>query len=156
MSQEITMQGFDDLQRRFDKVIREESKKRRQIHLKLNDLMKEQVDDEILDSGLRDRHGKVRSWQGKFPGSGGGYAAVRAISGKNEYGYAYGYITNALENGHRVRRSYRLGYVSKSRRFTVEGYGFYDNARFMLKTWSRMGAEELAEWVRDVLEGRET
>lgn len=155
MSQEVTLRGFDDLQRRFDKVIREESRKRRQIHLKLNDLMKEEVDAEILDSGLRDEHGKIRSWQGKFPGSGGGYAAVRAIPGKNDDGYAYGYITNALENGHRVRRSYRLGYVSKSRRFTVEGYFFYDSSRYMLEIWSKKGAEELAEWVKDVLEGRD-
>ena len=155
MSQEITIRGFDKIHRGFDTVLEGAAAKRREIHDKMSRELKSEVDRQI-GARLHDSHGRVRSWQGRTVGSGGGYAAVRPIHGQNEHGYAYGLITNALENGHRVRRSYRLGYVSKSRRFTVEGYGFYDNARFMLKTWSRMGAEELAEWVRDVLEGRET
>ena len=48
--------------------------------------------------------GKVQSWQEKHMGSGGGYAAVRpAAKMIDRGGYAVGYITNAIEGGHRVR-----------------------------------------------------
>ena len=38
-----------------------------------------------------------------YTGDGGGYAAVRAKADTELRGYAAGYITNALENGHKVR-----------------------------------------------------
>lgn len=51
--------------------------------------------------------GKVQDWQTVYLGSRGGYAAVRARAGTyTDTGrtlYAVGYVTNAIENGHRVR-----------------------------------------------------
>ena len=48
--------------------------------------------------------GKVQSWQEKHLGSGGGYAAVRpAAKTYDRAGNAVGYVTNAIEGGHRVR-----------------------------------------------------
>lgn len=43
--------------------------------------------------------------QDQHVGSGGGYAAVRAKAKTELRGYAAGYITNALENGHAVRKA---------------------------------------------------
>ena len=47
--------------------------------------------------------GKVQSWQELHMGSRGGYAAVRPKAGTFYRGYAAGYVTNAIENGHRTR-----------------------------------------------------
>lgn len=48
--------------------------------------------------------GKVQSWQEKHLGSGGGYTAVRpAAKTYDRAGNAVGYVTNAIEGGHRVR-----------------------------------------------------
>lgn len=48
--------------------------------------------------------GKVQSWQQKYMGSGGGYTAVRpAAKTYDRSGNAVGYVTNAIEGGHRVR-----------------------------------------------------
>lgn len=49
--------------------------------------------------------GYVANVQDQYVGSGGGYAAVRAKAKTALRGYAAGYITNALENGHVVRKS---------------------------------------------------
>lgn len=48
--------------------------------------------------------GKVQSWQQKYMGSGSGYTAVRpAAKTYDRSGNAVGYVTNAIEGGHRVR-----------------------------------------------------
>ena len=48
--------------------------------------------------------GKVQSWQERHMGSGGGYTAVRpAAKTYDRAGDAVGYVTNAIEGGHRVR-----------------------------------------------------
>ncbi|MCR4935944.1 MAG: hypothetical protein K5990_05610, partial [Oscillospiraceae bacterium] len=47
--------------------------------------------------------GKVQSWQDVRRGSGGGYVAVSPKPKTYAGGYAVGYITNALEHGHRIR-----------------------------------------------------
>lgn len=48
--------------------------------------------------------GKVQRWQHVHLGSGGGYVAIHAAENtKDEYGRAVGYITNAIESGHKIR-----------------------------------------------------
>lgn len=47
--------------------------------------------------------GYVANVQEVYTGDGGGYAAVRAKADTELRGYAAGYITNALENEHKVR-----------------------------------------------------
>ena len=47
--------------------------------------------------------GRVAGVQESHVGSGKGYVAVRPMAKTNLDGYAAGYITNALENGHAVR-----------------------------------------------------
>ena len=47
--------------------------------------------------------GYVANVQSQYVGSGGGYAAVRAKAKTYLHGDAAGYITNALENGHKIR-----------------------------------------------------
>ena len=152
MSQEITIRGFDKIHRGFDAILEGAEAKRREIHDKMSRELKSEVDRQI-GARLHDSRGRVRSWQGRTVGSGGGYAAVRPIRGQNEHGYAYGLITNALENGHRVRVSRRPGYQSTSRRFKVAGRGFYLATRARAARISYEGADELRRWVKRALEG---
>lgn len=59
--------------------------------------------------------GKVKSWQDNYTGSKGGYAAIRPkartydISSCGKKRYAVGYITNAIENGHRQGNGFVKG-----------------------------------------------
>ena len=48
--------------------------------------------------------GTVAGWQESYVGTKGGYAAVRPKAQTFHEGYAVGYITNAIENGHAIRR----------------------------------------------------
>ena len=87
--------------------------------------LKEALDSRITASGLRDIHGKVRSWQVQYRGSGGGYVALRPTNtstGDNSPGA----ITNYLEHGHRIRpRGTGKGYRPRIRVAYVNGYHFY-------------------------------
>lgn len=152
MSQSIQISGFDKLDKQLDAVATGAKEKRREIHEKIGQKLKSEVDRQIKNR-IHDSHGKIRSWQKDYNGSGGGYTAVRPIKGKNEHGYAYGHITNALENGHPVRVSRRPGYKSTSKRFRVVGYGFYAAARTTGKRLAYEGADELARWVKHQMEG---
>lgn len=81
--------------------------------------------------------GKVKSWQEMYVGSKGGYAAVRPksktwteVNGRGKK-YAVGYVTNAIEHGHRFPSPY-----GKQRRYNeirndqlnVPGRYFYREA----------------------------
>lgn len=107
--------------------------------------MKAIVDQEIGGSG------RVKSWQGQYVGSGGLYAAVRPkketyveTKGKQKgwragpKKYAVGYITNAINNGHRTPRN-KWGYRTSGK--TIKGKEFYQRAS------TRLGqvAEEASE-----------
>lgn len=88
--------------------------------------MKAIVDEEIGGSG------KVRSWQEKYVGSKGGYAAVRPkketwteATKKKGNRYAVGYVTNAINSGHRAPRA-QFAYKS------VRGKFFYQRASVKL------------------------
>lgn len=148
----IDTRGFDELTKKFDNIISGASQKRREIHDKIGEQLKKEVDSQI-DSRINDSHGKIRSWQKQYVGSRGGYTAVRPRPGKDSHGYAYGYITNALENGHRVRISKNPKYRSKSKRFKVQGYKFYEASKSAAKRLGLEGAEELENWIKSKMEG---
>lgn len=75
--------------------------------------------------------GRVAGVQESHVGSGKGYVAVRPMAKTNLDGYAAGYITNALENGHAVRPA--SGKAKKKRQSRakanrVQGKYMYRNA----------------------------
>lgn len=111
--------------------------------------MKATVDREIGGSG------RVQSWQEKCVGSGGGYAAVRAKkktyvetkgrqkgfrSGPKKY--AVGYITNAVNSGHRAPRN---KYGDRPSGRTVAGRHFYELAATETGAIAREAAEQIVE-----------
>lgn len=109
--------------------------------------------------------GRVKSWQEKFVGSFGGYAAVRPRARtwietkKEKKRYAVGYVTNAINSGHWKRgRSYvqdkRLrGYQTGSSADRVEGKHFYEKARDLAAPVAQAAAEEILAALIDHLEG---
>lgn len=92
--------------------------------------------------------GKVQSWQEKHMGSGGGYVAVRPeAKAYDGHGNAVGYVTNAIEGGHRVRTGRG---PSRARMQRVPGKWMYrgtDPARIAAEA-----RDQIQRGMQDVLE----
>lgn len=103
--------------------------------------------------------GKVRSWQGQYVGSKGLYAAVRpraktyTEATKGGKRYAVGYVTNAINSGHRFPRD-AWGY--RSRAGSVPGKKFYQNAAERLGQVTKETAESISRVVVSHLSGENT
>lgn len=111
--------------------------------------MKQALDERIGGTG------KVQSWQDYFVGSKGGYAAVRPKAktyAKDSKGkttkYAVGYVTNAIENGHRFPRTGKSQLSG-----IVFGRYFYMNTQRYAEKIAQEAAEQAAETLRQHLEG---
>lgn len=86
--------------------------------------------------------GRVAGVQDRYIGSGKGYAAVRAKAKTELNGYAAGYITNALENGHAARDGSR-----------VSGKYMYRNTEPEALRLAEEGAREIEKKALAYLEG---
>lgn len=92
--------------------------------------------------------GKVAGWQERFTGSGGGWAAARPRakqltepgkrSGKR---YAVGYVTNAVNSGHRTPGGGR-----------VTGRWFYQKSQAQAEALARKTMERITQGLTDRLE----
>ena len=109
--------------------------------------------------------GKVSGWQEPHMGSGGGYVAVRAKAKtyqttKNGNRYAVGYITNAIEGGHRTGgqrpgpKADGYQYRPRYKKAAVPGRWFYDIVRRQMDGMSQDEMDELMKIIVDGLEGR--
>lgn len=111
------------------------------------------VEEAYSASGLKNRNGKVLSWQQKHVSK--GYAAVRPQdrpSGAN----GPGAITNYLESGHRIRRP-----SGKAERYTprisvgrVPAYRFYKKAQAGAERLAREVSESMAQEISARLEAQ--
>lgn len=145
-------EGAQALQR-FARTLTQERQRiradRRALHERLGARMLTGVRGQIRGK-LNDAHGHVRGWQSKYIGSGGGYAAVRAVDGASGPD-SPGAITNYLENGHERRlpsgKSKRR-YKAKINVVRVAGRKFYDGVRPSLE---RMLQSEVDRWARDIV-----
>ncbi|MBE6722698.1 MAG: hypothetical protein E7572_09540 [Ruminococcaceae bacterium] len=127
------MQSIDDaalqqLEQKFEAVMKKFPPERRALHERIGDIARAEVTGNIAGSGMKST-GTVEDWQQKYVGSGGGYAAVRAIKGSGSNGP--GAITNYLENGHKIRAPSGAAKRYKPRVNTayVNGYHFYAAAK---------------------------
>ena len=94
-----------------------------------------------------DSHAHVADVQGTFMGSGKGYLAVRAkaktdIVSPRGQRYPAGYVTNALENGHKTAGGGRVG-----------GKYMYANARPAAEDASRRLKEKIEKAVKEHFNG---
>ncbi|MDD3173584.1 MAG: hypothetical protein PHF63_07990 [Herbinix sp.] len=140
----------NDLKELFDKI----PDRRRQLHEKIADVIKSEVDIQISRSGLNDSSGHVKAWQEQHIGSRGGYAAVRA-SDTSTGNNSPGAITNYLENGHRIREpsGKNKHYRPRLKKPYVDGYHFYSAARKSAESQAITAAEEYVKEIADKLEG---
>lgn len=110
-----------------------------------------------------DGSGRVRSWQGAYVGSGGGYAAVRPkketyieTKGKQKgfragpKKYAVGYVTNAINSGHRTPRD-KWGHRTSA--YKIQGKQFYQRAQAQAGQVAQETGEQIVQALMGHLEG---
>lgn len=169
--QEIKKHGFKLLEDCFTDVLLKSPEKRKELHERIADRIKDAVDEKI-ELGLKGRknhsaknkkkddeepnYQMVQNWQEQVVGSRGGYAAVRPLSGKNGGGTgagSVGAITNYLESGHKIRppgggKDYR----PRINVPYVKGYFFYEAAGVEAERIALEEAERFADELADMLE----
>ena len=152
MTQSVTVKGLDELIGSLQDVAEDFPRVRREFH----EAIAAEIQDEVvksLGSRARESSGKVAGWQESVVGTLGGYAAMRPRKGKNGK-YAYGYITNALENGHAISRprKARKGYKARVKKRYVLGLHFYERAKPFAEKRAIDGANRLADTIKQKME----
>lgn len=152
--QSIDLSGLEEFSKELNDLLDEIPEARRKLHEELAVMAKQEVDVQIVASGVYDSRGRIRKWQQEYVGSGGGYAAVRA-NDEDTGDNSPGAITNYLESGHRIRPP-----SGNAKRYTpqikvpyVEGYHFYDNARMNAEVKAIKIAERFADELAKKIEG---
>ena len=151
----IDMKGLDELDRRFAEALKERPELRKQMHEEVALALQTEVRGQMAKTGIARRTGRLEGWQKNYVGTGGGYAAVRAI-GKADGGgtgpNSAGAITNYLESGHKVRPpSGKAKRPRKSRRKKafVTGRYFYAAARGQAQQVALAAANRYAERIAE-------
>lgn len=155
--QSVELQIVDRLLERWDRLLADFPNEKTAL---LEDLGREllgQVQQRIQGTGT------VQGWQSYYLGVKNGYVAVRAKAKtykrtKGGKQYAVGYVTNAIENGHRHRRpspERRDGYYYRPRIKTlaVAGRHFYAQVRGSLEAMGQAELKRLAQKIAERLEG---
>lgn len=153
MAQSVTVKGLDELIGSLQDVAEDFPRVRREFHEAVTEEIREEVL-KSLGSRAKSNTGKIAEMQEKYVGSGGGYAAVRPKAKMFHKGYAYGYITNALENGHAISRprKSRKGYRARIKKRYVLGLHFYERAKPFAEKRAIDGANRLADTIKQKLE----
>lgn len=153
----VDTSGIDDLLESWDRLVRQFPDTKRALLERLAPQMLQAVRRAVGGSG------KVAGWQEPHMGSGGGYAAVRPRAEtyqatRSGTRYAVGYITNAIEGGHRhggPRGSTKPDYHYRPRFKTaaVPGRWFYAAVRQELPGMLQSEIQQLLDMIADGLEG---
>lgn len=152
--QSVEFDGLKKLDNDLRDIFADIPKSREELHEKIADIIKEEVDKEINSSGLNDSSGKIKNWQESTVGSGGGYAAGHAIKGETG-DKSPGAITNYLENGHRIREpgGNAKNYHPRIKKPYVDGYHFYQSASTTVESKAIAEAERYVEEMKKKMEG---
>jgi len=152
----VELDNLDRFLKDFDDLIKKVPQKRRELHEKIADLLKSEVDSNISGS-VNDNRGKIKGWQEKHVGSGGGYAAVRPISTPKGVPSAKspGAITNYLEVGHKIRKPSGKSkkYRARIKVSFVDGRWFYKKTRENIESKIIALIEDFAEDIAREIEG---
>lgn len=155
--QSVEMVGLRDLDTDFEHLLREIPEGRRRLHDEIGAAILEDVRANITSSGINDSRGRIRGYQEHYVGSGGGYAAVRAVKGMGPSGYddSPGAITNYLENGHRIRQpsgTAKRRRKGRAKKPYVDGFHFYAAAERNAEIVALAAAEKFADSLADLLD----
>ena len=155
----VNVNGFDRLLQSWDNLTKRFRNEKREKLYELGQKALGEVGRNVGGTG------KVAGWQAPHMGSGGGYVAVRPKAKvyqttKSGHRYAVGYITNAVEGGHRTggkrpgpkAKGYR--YQPRFQKAAVPGRWFYDETRKTADSMLQGRVEGLMETIVDGLEGR--
>ena len=151
---EVNTAGLDRLLASWNKLLREFPQMKQATLEKMGSELLRRVRSEIGGTG------KVAGWQAPHMGSGGGYVAVRAKADtyqttKSGKRYAVGYVTNAFEGGHKIRKHQGgKGYRPRIKVAAVPGRWAYDAVRRQLAGMSQEDVDALMTLITDGLEGR--
>lgn len=150
--QSVDFKALDELGKDIVDLIKSFPDMQRELHEEFADVIKKRVDSEIGNS-LKNGASKIKRWQGKYVGSYGGYAAVRAID-TSTGAESPGAITNYLENGHKIRRprGKNKRYKPRINKIYVDGYHFYNKASNNLEEDIIKISEKFANKIKDKLE----
>ncbi len=154
MPDTVDTTGLDRLVESWDALVQRFPKEKRSVLAALGDELLQQVRSEIGGTG------KVAGWQASHMGDRGGYVAVRAKANtyqttKSGKRYAVGYITNAFEGGHKIRKPQGgKGYHSRVKVAAVPGRWSYDAVRRQLAGMNQEDVDALMALITDGLEGR--
>lgn len=149
--QSVEIQGLDKLDSALKKILDEAPAARRELHERIAARVQSEVAAQVDASGIHDDGGKIKGWQEGRVGSGGGYAAVSAVS--NESGPSSpGAITYYLNSGHKIRPP------GKTRRSRVKvayvnGRHFYQAASERAEAIAYEEVEKFAAEIAKKLEG---
>ena len=152
MAQTVDTSGLDRLVESWDKLLQRFPEEKRSALDRMGRELLQRVRREIGGSG------KVAGWQAPHMGSGGGYVAVRAKADtyqttKSGKRYAVGYVTNAIEGGHRHGGPRGgKGYRPRYRKAAVPGKWFYQAVR---QDVDEMGQEEVDALMELIVRGLE-
>lgn len=151
--QSVEFNQLDKLEQDIDKMLKEFPNARKELHEAFADVLYDTLQSEINQS-VKDSSGKIKKFQGKYVGSKGGYAAVRAIdtsTGANSPGA----ITNYLENGHSIRRSAGKNpkYKPRIKKVYVDGRHFYQRTSVKSESQLIAIAEKFADRLVEQLGG---
>ena len=155
--QSIEMSDLDRLIESWEALLRDYPGMKRELLEELGKQLLDDVRGEIGGSGT------VQGWQERYIGSKNGYTAIRAkaktykvtAGGKQ---YAVGYVTNAIENGHKHRKPSQQkwdGYRYRGRIHVpaVPGKHFYAAVRSTLGNVGQQEVQALAAEIARRLEG---
>lgn len=146
--QSMRVDGLNELLERFEDAPGIIRKARAEV---FEDLGGELLDDLQARIGGSGRVAGVQEYQ---VGSGKGYVAVRAKKDTELDGYAAGYVTNALENGHRQEPGrYVPSLGAKLRRDLVPGKYMYQRSAVSVNAAAAEGAQRLENLILKALEG---
>ena len=159
MAQTVELHGFDKLEQSWTSLLKTFPAEKRKVLQEIGAELLQQVRREIGGEG------KVAGWQETHMGSGGGYVAVRARANtyqttKSGKRYAVGYITNAIEGGHRTAgrhsgtKSKGYRYRPRNKVAAVPGKWFYADVRERLDALTQDDLRKLMQTILDGLEGR--
>lgn len=153
----IDVSDLDRLLASWDKLLKEFPGSKRDVLERMGQRLLAQVKKEIGGTGT------VQGWQERYVGSKNGYVAVRpkAKTYKTTAGgkkYAVGYVTNAIEGGHKHRKPSQVkkdGYKYRARIHVaaVPGKHFYAAVRARPESVVQDELKQLAAEVAQGLEG---
>lgn len=152
--QSIDISQLSQLDTVLNSLLEEIPDKRRELHERIADVIKTEVDSQITQSGMNDNTGQIKQWQEPVVGSGGGYAAVHAVKGSTGAN-SPGAITNYLENGHKIRKptGNNKKYRPRIKNAYVDGYHFYSSAKNAVERKAIEEAENYVNEIAQKLEG---